>query len=111
MAVSDKTMQYTPGPWHVKPGEPWIDGISYTCNIIDDSGEPNCVIAEVYGDTPEEAKANARLIVGVHDLLNLARWVEKFAVDPCLDDGSSDCDCLPCVGIIARAAIDRATDG
>lgn len=71
-----KTMKtkHTPGPWNC-PRIFYKDGY-FTGQAHKDNG--NCPF-EVFGETREEAEANARLIAAAPDLLECLKWATVFA--------------------------------
>jgi hypothetical protein len=109
---------FTPGPWEVffptdpdacavRPG---IDAISGPTLILwgtDEDGEG------VYGETPEQAKANARLIAAAPELYEALKKIadesvfnqQRFAED---DDAEYFLRCFRAVKKCARAALAKA---
>ena len=75
-------MKSTPGPWKVgknHPKWPLVD----VCHVDAEEGQEVCTI---YGPSPEEAEANARLISAAPELLDAL----KDLVDAAFESGSSE---------------------
>ena len=87
-------MNHTPGPW--KHGE----GV---CNhkVYSVAQPEKDEIVRCYGDTPEEAEANVRLIAAAPELLEALRKIERMP----WPNGESP------YALVARSAIAKATGG
>jgi len=95
--------KHTPGPWEVRPGEPWV-------------------IAKAYGDMKsvvhlnlpvrqsEEQQANSRLIAAAPELLNALIRIMPF-VDCIAVITPEDFIEYPSALAAAKAAIAKATGG
>jgi len=72
-------MKHTPGPWHIWENDPKISNSKdYHARI---SGKDGFCLAIAYGQTYEEAEANALLIAAAPDLLEACKaamlWIDE----------------------------------
>ncbi len=100
------TEKPTPGPWRAEPYTPSKSTAPTSWCIYADNdagGDPEDIIAEVYGREP--MKENARLIAAAPDLLKYLIEFERHAWDGDPRHREADTLCQR-----ARAAIKAATD-
>jgi hypothetical protein len=90
------TTQYTPGPWEICPNWP-----EQNQRKIQPEGEVSGV-ALSFGDTDEEAEANARLIAAAPEMLEALK-IAKHYMEGDSDDDIEQEDYAFLTGVIAKA--------